>query len=1079
MMQPYRSLPSLGVSQFAATCAAVLGLFLLFLPSGNVLAQEFTVSGTVTDGQTGQVLPGANVRVIGTQIGTSTNSQGQYELSAPSPTDSLRFTFVGYETRTVAVQEQSTINVTMQPATLTGGEVVVTGYAAQQRQDLTGSVEVVSTGDMQEIPSPQITDQLQGMAAGLTVIGTGEPGRNPQIRLRGINTFGNNKPLFVVDGVPTQNIGDLDSEDVASIQVLKDASAASVYGARASNGVVIIETNQGEGDLSVQFSSYGGIAEQPDDTPYNISGPQTRAQHEWLAFRNSGIKPSDPQYGDGEDPRLPDFILPSGAMEGDPGTNPEDYFVITDYTDPSQLQQFNQIVRANKEGTNWFDRLFQRAPLTKTDLTVSGGGEQGSYLFSAGYLNHQGTLRETFLRRFSLRANTSFKVNDHITIGENLSYTVSENKLSRGNRRKTSFDGVVLMRQIIPVRDIMGNWAGSAGKGLGNYNNPIAIRERARAEVPLEERVFGNTFIEASFLDDFRLKTLFGGSYVSGTWERFQHPTYAEAENITTNKFFTRNWSRFEWTWTNTLNYQHTFGRNHEVTLLTGVEWKQENNRVRRASVTDFFSFDPDFVNLQNGSGTKDQSSRFRETALASQFGKLDYNYAGKYFVSGTLRRDGSSKFVNDRYGLFPAASVAWRISEENFFPDLGWLANLKFRAGWGVMGNQLNVNPNNAFSLFSKTNSVTSYAIQGSNTGGVPGFFRSQIGAPGTKWERDENLNFGLDLAVLGGQLELTADYYQKDIQDLLFAPELPATAGQADPPFVNVASMENKGVDASLRGQHSVGDLQVNWGLNITTYNNEITKISGNTTYFSGGEGIRNAVGHPLSAFFGYKVIGFWQSEQEIQQANGQAPDAQYQLDASPGRFRYKDVNGDGQITPEDRTFLGNPHPNLTSGVNLGLQYRNWDLNLSLYASQGAELWNDLKETHDFFSANPLTAKSKEAYEDSWRPGQDNSDATVPIQELDASFSTHGAPNSYFVEDASYLRIKTLGIGYTLPSQWMQRLGAEELRVYAKASNLFTFTGYSSPDPEVGGSVTSLGQDGAVYPRPRKVLAGVNLTF
>lgn len=341
------------------------------------------------------------------------------------------------------------------------------------------------------------------------------------------------------------------------------------------------------------------------------------------------------------------------------------------------------------------------------------------------------------------------------------------------------------------------------------------------------------------------------------------------------------------------------------------------------------------------------------------------------------------------------------------------------------------------------------------------------------------ENLNFGLDLAILDGRLELTADYYQKDIQDLLFNPDLPATAGRADPPFVNVASMENSGVDASLQGQHSVGDLQVNWGLNITTYNNEITRVSGAQDYFSGGTGVRNQVGHPLSAFFGYKVTGFWQSQDEVQQANAQAPDGQYQLDAAPGRFRYEDVNGDGQITPDDRTFLGNPHPNFTSGVNLSLQYNSWDMNLSLYASQGAELWNGLKETHDFFSANPLTAKSEEAFQNSWKPGEDNSDATIPIQELDASFSTHGAPNSYFVEDASYLRIRNIGLGYTLPSQLIQRLGAQELRIYVKASNLFTFTGYSSPDPEVGGSVTSLGTDGAVYPRPRKFLGGVNLTF
>jgi len=1083
MMQRYcyKNLPLPSAVQLPAVCVVALGLVLLLFPSGRVLAQEVTVSGTVTDAETDETLVGANVRVVGTQIGTATDAQGQYELSVPDPaTDSLEFTFVGYEPRTVAVEGRSTIDVTMQSLTLSGGEVVVTGYSSQQRQDLTGSVDVVNTADMQEIASTQVTDQLQGMASGVTIIGSGEPGREPDIRIRGINTFGNNKPLFVVDGVPTQNIQDLNSQDVSSIQVLKSASAASMYGARASNGVVIIETKKGEGDLSVQFSSYAGIAQQPDNRPYDISGPQTRADHEWLAFRNSGIAPTDPQYGDGEEPRLPDFILPSGAMEGDPGTDPDDYFVNPEYTDPAQLQEFQQIVRANKQGTNWFDEIYETAPLMKTDLTVSGGGEQGSFLFSAGYLNHEGTLRETFNRRYNVRANTSFNVTDNIRIGENLSFSVSENKQQGGNRRKTAFDGVTKMRQIIPVRDIKGNWAGTAGGGLGNFNNPVAIRERARAEIPLDKRVFGNAFVEATFLNDFTVKTLFGGSFESGFWKRFQFPTFAEAENITTNQWTERAWNNFDWTFSNTLNYQNTFAQNHEVTFLAGVEWQQEETNFEEASVTDFFSFDLDFVNLDNGAGDKNISSTFRESTLVSQFGKLDYNYDGRYFVSGTLRRDGSSKFLNDRYGLFPAGSVAWRISEESFLPDLGWLSSLKFRAGWGVMGNQLNVDPNNAYSLFARTNEVTSYDVQGTNTDGEQGFFRSEIGAPTTKWERDENLNFGVDLAILSGQLEITADYYRKDIEDLLFDPELPATAGQADPPFVNVASMENTGFDASLRGQFSVGEVQFDGNLNLTTYNNEITRVAGAQDFFSGAGGIRNEVGQPMSSFFGYQVAGFWESEEEVQQANDQAPDGQFQVGAAPGRFRYEDVNGDGQITTDDRTFLGNPHPNFTTGLNLNLQYENWDLNMSLYASQGVELWNAVKAEHDFFSANPLTAKSEEAFENSWKPGEDNSDATVPIQEIESSFSTHEAPNSYFVEGASYLRVRNLGVGYTMPSQWVP---GGDVRVYVKTSNLFTLTEYSNPDPEVGGTspgnVTSIGFDSVRYPRPRKFIAGFNLTF
>lgn len=1053
---------------------------------------QHTVSGTVTDAENGEPLPGANVRVVGTEVGVATGVQGQYELTAPSPTDTLQFTFVGYEPQTIPIQERSTIDVVMQPTTLTGGEIVVTGYSAQQRLDLTGSVDVVDVETIQRIPEAQITDQLQGMASGVNVISSGQPGEDPQIRIRGINTFGDNTPLFVVDGVPTQRVGDLNPNDIAEIQVLKDASAASIYGARASNGVVIIETKEGEGDVSIQVNSYAGISKQPDESnPWELLDPKPRAELRWLASRNSGVEPSSPQFGSGEEPRLPDFIAPAGAMEGDPGTNPEDYFLIPFYTDPAQLQDFHQIIRANKEGTDWFDEIMETAPTSKTDLTVSGGGEQGSYLFSAGYLNQQGTLQRTFLERYSLRANTSFNkdfegIISNVRIGENLSYTVEKNKLAGTLNEGTAIAQTFRQRPIVPVRDIMGNWAGGVAGGLGNGENPVAVQERTRNDQNLDKRLFGNAFVEVTFLEDFRFRTLFGGEINSGFFEDFTFPTYENGSNATTNSLSERAWNNHNWTLSNTLNYQHTFAQDHNVTALAGVEWVKDITRFELGRVRDFFSFDPNFVNLANGSGSKILDSGTRVTTLVSEFGKLDYNYAHRYFLSGTLRRDGSSKFLSNRFGFFPSVSVGWRISEEPFMAGVfPWLTDLKLRASWGIMGNQLNVTPNNAFTLFGSDNFV--YSITGSNSNTNLGFFRTQIGAPQTEWEKDKNLNIGLDLAVLDGQVELTADYYRKNIEDLLFAPELPATAGQADPPFINVASMENTGVDATVRGQTEVGDLQIQGSLNFTTYNNEITRIaegfdsfSEENRRFEGQNLIRNEVGHEMSSYYGFKVVGFWQSQEEIQQANSGAPDGEFQPDAAPGRFRYEDLNGDGQITPDDRTFLGSPNPNFTAGLNLSLQYENWDLSLSLYGSQGAEIWNQVKWWTDFLSSFNGT-KAKVALNDSWTP--DNPDATVPIQEVRQNFSTSGVPNSYFVEDGSYLRIQNFQLGYTLPSRWVQRISAQRLRVYVQASNLYTFTGYSNPDPEIGGDdptdVTSFGIDEGAFPTPREFLVGVNLTF
>ncbi|MFB6248437.1 MAG: SusC/RagA family TonB-linked outer membrane protein [Salinibacter sp.] len=1065
----------------------LLGITLFFALCGlqATVAQDGpTVTGTVTDASTGGTLPGVNIQVVGTQIGTTTDAQGTFELTVPSENATLQFSFVGFQTQTVDLNGRTSVDVALEPATLTGEEVVVTGYSEQRRADLTGSVEVVDTEELERLPGGQISDKLQGNAAGVSVISSGQPGQDPQIRIRGVNTFGNNTPLFVVDGVPTQEINNLNPSDIASLQVLKSASAASIYGARASNGVVIIETKKGEGDISVEFNSYAGVSRQPNvDNPYNMLSPKGRAELEWLAFRNSGREPSDPQYGSGEEPKLPNYILPAGASEVDESS----YFVIPQYNSQTSPTEFTQIVRANKQGTDWMDQIFNPAGMTKQDVTVSGGWDQGSYLFSGGYLNQQGTLMRTFLERFSVRANTTFEISDNITVGENLSYTVEDNKLANELTEGSAIGMAHRARPIVPVRDIRGNFAGSKGAGLGNPSNPVAMRERTRNNVQLNKRLFGNTFVEVNFLSDFSFRSSLGVDIESGYNEDFQFPTYENSENNTRNAVSESAFNNHQWTFSNTLNYNGTLGESHNLSVLAGAEWQKQNTRFENATVTDFFSFDPNFVNLGNGSGTPIVGSATRITTLVSQFGKVDYNYQRRYFVSGTLRRDASSKFLQNRYGLFPAFSLAWRPVAEPYLDGVlpGWLSDLKIRGGWGVIGNQLNVDPNNAYSLFASNQ--FGYNTGGSNTSLNTAFYRSRIGAADAKWERNVSVNAGIDIAFFDGQIDATVDWYRKDIEDLLFQAGLLATAGQATPPFRNVASMRNSGIDASLNGRTQIGDLQISGGVNITSYNNEITGVSGNSDNFAvdarrNGTIIRNEVGHPISSYYGYNIVGFWQSDQEISTANSNTPEGveTYQTGAAPGRFRYEDVNGDGQITPKDRTFLGSPNPNFTAGLNLTLRYKQFDFSTSLYGSQGAEIYNQVKWWTDFYSGFN-GAKSKVALNDSWTPN--NRDAEAPIQELERSFSTNQVPNSYFVEDGDYLRVRNVQLGYTVPSSLSQQIGAENLRVYVQATNLFTFTTYSNPEPEIGGGdetdVTGFGIDEGAYPTPREFIAGVNLTF
>lgn len=1068
------------------------------LLAGTVYGQSITVTGTVTEETTGESLPGVNIAVVGTTTGTSSDSQGQYELTAPSANDTLRFSFVGYETTLVPIDGRTAVNVVMAPVTISGSQLVVVGYSTQKKEDLTGSVSVVDLESMNSQPNAQVANQLQGQASGVSVISSGQPGEEPAIRIRGINTFGNNEPLYVVDGVPTQNINDLNNNDIASMQVLKDASAASIYGSRAANGVIIITTKKGQGDVQIDYDAYYGYQVPPSGNVWNILSPQDMANSIWTAKRNAGMAPGDQdwghvQYGDGNEPVLPDFIDPPGSMASD--VDVENYFLDPFYTDPSQTGNFVYITRANKAGTDWFDEVFSPAGHMNHNLAVSGGGDMGNYLFSFNYRDQDGTLMEQRLTRYTVRANTSFRVSDNVRIGENIAYSVSENP-QFGTLDEGGPIGMSYREQpIIPVYDVGGNYAGTHAEGLGNPQNPVANAQRTRNNEFTNSRLFGNLFAEIDLWDNrFLFRTSIGGELFSGSGNSFVFPTYENAENTATNQYNADSYYGYNYTWSNTLTYQETFQDVHNVEVLAGTEAYKNSGQNLGGSTQDFFSFDPSFTNLSTGSGTKtNYSSRYEDT-LFSLFGRVDYNYDNRYIVSGTLRRDGSSKFLDHQWGLFPSGSVGWRITQEDFFPDVSWLTDLKIRAGYGVMGNQLNVDSNNPFTLFAPNPVTTYYATDGSNSSPQLGFSQSRIGNPDAKWEKNINTNIGIDATLFDGRLEVIADYYQKDIEDLLFNPSLPATAGSASQPFVNVGNMKNKGFDLSVRTFGTlIGEVQYNTNLTFTSYDNEIVKISDDAEFFEqafnrfGASGIvRNAVGHPVSSYYGYQVEGFWNEQAEIDDANNNAPSGTYQDGIGLGRFRYEDIDGDGEITPDDRTFLGDPNPDFTYGINFGLNYKAFDFSMFWYGSQGNDIWNQVKWWTDFYS-NFTGAKSHTMLYDSWTP--DNMDASAPILEDATSFSSNEVQNSYYVEDGSYLRLKNLQLGYTLPVDVIQKVGLSKLRIYVQAANLFTITNYSGPDPEIGfnagggpdqgGSPTAFGIDEGAYPTHREFIIGINLSY
>jgi len=1066
---------------------------LLFENEGSAAKVQSPVKGKVTS-EKGVPLPGVSVNIKGTRIGTTTDVNGNYTINAAGPDVVLVFSYIGFTGKEIPLNGQTVLNAQLTEELTSLGEVVVVGYSTQRKKDLTSAVSVVNVGDMVKQPSASVNNLLQGQASGVTVLGSGQPGEEPQVRIRGVNTFGNNNPLYVVDGVPTGSISDLNPNDIETMQVLKDAGSASIYGSRASNGVIVITTKKGKGKVQVAYDSYVGTQRPKGGNVWDVLNPQEMADLKRLAQTNSGVTDfNDPLYGSGSSYVLPDYLLPEGAKEGDPATDPSLYNVKPFYTSSDEYNSFYRITRANKQGTDWYHEIFKPAPITSQNVAVSGGSDQGSYLFSANYFNQQGTLIDTYLKRYTLRSNSQYNVSKHIRVGENMAYSITNNPQVSSLSGDNAIGHAFREQPIIPVHDIMGNYAGTYGGDLGDAFNPVAMLERTKNDRSADNRLFGNVFAEADLTDFITLRTQFGGESYSGNAHSFTYPMYENGENTTINSYNESSYSGYNYTWTNTLSLNKTFGK-HRIKAVVGSEYYKDRYSNMSGSNQGYFSFDPDYTTLSTGSGPKNTDSYRTASTLFSLIGRVDYSFNDKYLLGATIRRDGSSKFLDNKYGWFPAVSAGWRLSQENFLKDVKWITDLKLRGGYGIMGNQVNVTGGNAYTTFGSSIANSYYAINGGNTV-VSGFYQNQIGNPGAKWEKDINSNFGFDATLFGGHIDISADYYRKNITDLLYNPEVLATAGAASVPFVNIGKMKNDGFDISLSGNTKLSrDLKLNATATITTYRNTIQKISGDADYFDvdsrrfdGSSIIRNQVGHSISQFFGYKTDGFWNSQVEIDDANARVTTASgnandvYQTDMGVGRFKYADTNGDGKITADDRTFLGNANPDFSYGLNLGLTYKHWDVSVFLYGVQGNSIWNQVKWWTDF-EPSFNGAKSHTALYDSWTPS--HMDAKAPIQETANSFSTNAVPNSYFVENGSYLRLKNAQIGYTINSARLMKAGVSKLRVYVSGANLFTITKYSGVDPEIGtssetGQQTAYGVDDGSYPSQRTFLFGLNLTF
>ena len=790
--------------------------------------------------------------------------------------------------------------------------------------------------------------------------------------------------------------------------------------------------------------------------------------------RNSGIaNPSSKQYGSGSTPVLPDFITPFGAKEGDPNADPSKYDINS-----------NQITRANKEGTNFYNEITRNAITQSHNISVSAGSDKSSYYFSLGYLNQEGIQRFQYLKRYSVRANTQFNINDKIRVGENAFVFYKTNPIFGNQSEGSPFTTAFREDPIIPVYDIMGNFAGTKSQDLGNSRNPYADIYRTKDNHNNNWDINGNVYAEVDFLKHFTARTSFGGGIDNYYFYNFNFVGYENAEgNTGANSFGEGAGYNNNWTFTNTLNYRNTFG-DHNVNVLLGYEAVNSNGRNLNAGRSNFFSEDPNFRILNTGSPSgQSNSGGAYQSSLLSQFARVEYGYKGKYLVNASIRRDGASVFADSvRYGYFPAVSVAWRVSEENFLKSVTFINDLKLRYSWGKLGSTSNVNSTNPLNLYNSTAGRSFYDITGSSNTPSAGFYRSNIGNPLTTFEGDIISNIGIDATILKNKIDFSIDWYKKKVTGLLFtASGLQFDrifVGDANLPKVNIGDMQNTGIDANITYHTIIArDFKFDVTGTFTSYNNKIVSIPG-LPYFDGPQirnvrPTRNEVGHPVGAFFGYKVLGLFQDAADVAKSPKQN-------DAQPGVFKYQDTNGDGKINADDRTYIGDPNPDFTYGLNLAVSYKNFDFSTFFFGSKGNDIFNQTKyftDFPDFFKGGIRREVALNSFTTS------NTNATIPILRTKGGFSTDTEANSYFISKGSYLRNKQMQLGYTIPANVLSRFRIERLRIYVQAVNLFTITKYTGLDPELQSSdinnTVGFGIDQGNYPHTRGFLVGVNLNF
>lgn len=1084
-----------------------LGLALCFLMVGagvtppihasnanvSISQQAKKVTGTVTDAK-GEPLLGVNVVVKGTTNGTITDLDGKYSLEV-EPNSILVVSYIGYVSQQIPASGE-VVNVTLKEDTQNLDEVVVVGYGTQQKKDITGSVAVVDTKDLLASSGSSATQQLQGKAAGVYIGQSGSPGSPSMVRIRGINTVNDNGPLYVIDGVSTRNqdLSSLNPNDIESMQVLKDASSAAIYGAQAANGVILITTKKGtkSGQPRLTYDGYVGL--QKSGKSYDVLNSMDRLNLEWEAKKNnygltgSSDLPSHVQFGTGERPVIPNYLTQAGA-NGSQNIDPSDY-------------HFSDKTYAPFSDTDWWDEIDRVAMIQNHQIGLSGGTDKGQYNLSANYFKQDGTVIDSYFQRYQVRANTSFNVREWLRVGENLTYAFTkDNGLNAKGAEDSPYSWAYRASPYVPVYDIAGNFAGSKFAGTGNFKNPVAIQKRNKDNYYSHNRIFGNLWAEVDLLKGLTLRTNFGMDYTNTYSYRMEKYSPEFSEDTKQNNLEEISEFNYRWVWTNTLTYNKTFNDVHKLTVLLGTEAIRDGlgRKMTGRRYTYLYEDNTDSWELNMGENDNRRiiDSEYKgEFALFGIFGRVDYSFDNRYLFTGIIRRDGVSRFSDsNRYGVFPSVSLGWRLSEESFMENTrDWLDDLKLRVGYGQTGNSEVPRKTNYAMEYRTFPKRSRYDLNGMNTSTVNGFILDKYGNEDTKWESTEMWNVGLDATFLNGKFNVGAEWYWKKTTDMLVEAQYSALANtEIDKPFINFGDIKNTGIDLNLNYRDSKGDWSWDFNLNLSHYKNEVLRISesddaslwGAGTRISGNVS-RTTKGHAISEFYGYKVNGFYENVDEVMALPplGQTITDKKSAERWVGKFKFEDVDKNGKLSEGDRTFIGSPHPDLIAGLNATVTWKSWDFTMFWYSTIGNDLFNNNKYFTDFwlFEGN----KSERMRDLSWKPGADNSKAVLPILDYGDTYSGTNA-NSYYVENASFLRLKNVVLGYTFPKTMMSKVGIQNLRLYVQAENLLTITGYDGLDPEytnadVGkesGGDLQRGVDMGGWPSTMRFLFGVNFAF